>query len=166
VILKSHPSNCAGKPLLGLQCAIGATPLPASRVTWPMHMSRVPQVLPLFATPLIVYDVPDSAALNVELRRVIEEREKTHPTTRKSNMGGWQSSWDMDRWGGVAAIKLLAYGAQRRQPDDDRPAGRRRTGALSRPLRGDLDRQHVGEHQPHRGCQRIPFPSRVLLVGH
>ena len=24
-------------------------------------------------------------------------------------MGGWQSSWDMDRWGGVAAIKLLAF---------------------------------------------------------
>jgi len=23
-------------------------------------------------------------------------------------MGGWQSSWDMDRWGGAAAIKLLA----------------------------------------------------------
>ena len=74
-----------------------------------MHMSKVPQVVPLFATPLVVYDVPDSAALNVELRRVIEEREKTHPTTQKSNMGGWQSSWDMDRWGGVAAIKLLAF---------------------------------------------------------
>ena len=24
-------------------------------------------------------------------------------------MGGWQSSWDMDRWGGTAAIKLLAF---------------------------------------------------------
>jgi len=74
-----------------------------------MHMSRVPQVVPLFATPLVMYDVPDSAALNIELRRAIEQREKTHPSTHKSNMGGWQSSWDMDRWGGVAAIKLLAH---------------------------------------------------------
>ena len=69
----------------------------------------MPKVVPLFATPLVVYDVPDSAPLNVELRRVVEQREKSHPTTWKSNMGGWQSSWDMDRWGGVSAIKLLAY---------------------------------------------------------
>jgi hypothetical protein len=60
-------------------------------------MNKVPEVVPLFATPLVVFDVPDAAALNGELRRVIEERQKTHPTTRKSNMGGWQSSWDMDR---------------------------------------------------------------------
>jgi len=74
-----------------------------------MHMSRMPEVLPLFATPLIVFDVPEAAALNVELRRAVEQREKSHPSTHKSNMGGWQSSWDMDRWGGPAAIKLLAY---------------------------------------------------------
>ena len=71
-------------------------------------MSNVPEVVPLFATPLVVFDVPDSATLNVELRRIVEERMKTHPSTQKSNMGGWQSSWDMDRWGGAAAIKLLA----------------------------------------------------------
>ena len=74
-----------------------------------MHMSKLPEVVPLFATPLVVFDVPDAAALNVELRRAIGQREKTHPSTHKSNMGGWQSSWDMDRWGGPAAIKLLAH---------------------------------------------------------
>jgi len=73
-------------------------------------MSTVPEVVPLFATPLVLFDVPDAAALNGELRRAIEAREKSHPSTHKSNMGGWQSSWDMDRWGGPAAIKLLAYG--------------------------------------------------------
>ncbi|HZP98872.1 MAG TPA: TIGR02466 family protein [Reyranella sp.] len=73
-----------------------------------MGAQTVPHVVPLFATPLVVLDVPDSATLNAELRRVIEEREKTHPTTHKSNLGGWQSSWDMDRWGGPAAVKLLA----------------------------------------------------------
>ena len=75
-----------------------------------MAANITPDVRPLFATPLVVFDVPDAAALNVELRRVIKERMSSHPSTQKSNMGGWQSSWDMDRWGGPAAIKLLAYG--------------------------------------------------------
>jgi len=66
------------------------------------------QSIQLFATQLITYQVPDADALNTDLRRVIKEREKTHPSTHHSNMGGWQSSWDMDRWGGVSAIKLIA----------------------------------------------------------
>ena len=73
-------------------------------------MSNVPELVPLFATPLVIVDVPDAATLNAELRRVIEQREKSHPTTQHSNQGGWQSSWDMDRWGGAPAIKLLAIG--------------------------------------------------------
>jgi uncharacterized protein (TIGR02466 family) len=74
-----------------------------------MSMSTAPEVVPLFATPLVVFDVPDAPALNKELRAVIAEREKSHPSAQKSNLGGWQSSWDMDRWGGAPAIKLLAY---------------------------------------------------------
>jgi uncharacterized protein (TIGR02466 family) len=66
------------------------------------------EIAPLFPTPVVLFDVPDSAALNSELRATIEQREKAHPGTRHSNLGGWQSSWDMDRWGGAAAIKLLA----------------------------------------------------------
>ena len=73
-------------------------------------MSNVPELVPLFATPLVIFDVPDAAALNAELRKVIEQREKSHPTTQHSNQGGWQSSHDMDRWGGAPAIKLLAIG--------------------------------------------------------
>ena len=64
----------------------------------------------MFATPLVTFDVPDALALNTDLRRTIEQREQAQPTTQHSNLGGWQSSWDMDRWGGVAAIKLLAIG--------------------------------------------------------
>jgi hypothetical protein len=71
-------------------------------------MNAAPEIVPLFSTPLIVIEVPDAAALNVDLRRVIEEREKSHPSTHHSNLGGWQSSWDMDRWGGAPAVKLLA----------------------------------------------------------
>ena len=73
-------------------------------------MSTDPQLLQVFATPIAVIDVADSAALNAGLRKVIEERQRTHPSTQHSNLGGWQSTWDMDRWGGVAAIKLLAIG--------------------------------------------------------
>jgi uncharacterized protein (TIGR02466 family) len=72
-------------------------------------MSANPQIVPLFATPLVIFDVPDAAALNRELRAAIERREKDQASTRKTNIGGWQSSLDMDRWGGAPAIKLLSY---------------------------------------------------------
>jgi hypothetical protein len=72
--------------------------------------NSTPEIVPLFSTPLVVFDVPDAAALNAELRGVIERREKSHPSKQHSNQGGWQSSWDMDRWGGAPAIKLLAIG--------------------------------------------------------
>jgi len=72
--------------------------------------AAAPEIVPIFATPLVVYDVPGAATLNDDLRRVIEAREKTHPTTQHSNMGGYQSSWAMDKWGGAPAIKLLAIG--------------------------------------------------------
>ena len=64
----------------------------------------------LFGTPIIVVELPDAAALNAALSATIFEREKTHPGTQHSNLGGWQSDWEMDRWGGAQAIKLLAIG--------------------------------------------------------
>ena len=73
-------------------------------------MSTAPDIVQLFATPLAIVDVPEAATLNAELRSVIVQREKSHPSTQHSNLGGWQSSWDMDRWGGAPAIKLLAFG--------------------------------------------------------
>ena len=67
-------------------------------------------IVSLFATPVVLSDLPDAAALNTELSAAIEARAKSHPGTQHSNLGGWQSEWDMDRWGGAAAIKLLAIG--------------------------------------------------------
>lgn len=67
------------------------------------------QTVPMFATPCVMVELPDAAALNTELRQTIFQREKSHPGTQHSNLGGWQSDWEMDRWGGVAAIKLLAF---------------------------------------------------------
>lgn len=33
-----------------------------------MSISAVPEIVPLFATPLVIVDVPDAPALNKELR--------------------------------------------------------------------------------------------------
>jgi len=73
-------------------------------------MSNAFETITLFGTPVVISDLPDAVALNTHLRAVIVEREATHPGTHHSNLGGWQSEWDMDRWGGPAAIKLLAIG--------------------------------------------------------
>ena len=64
----------------------------------------------LFGTPIIVSELPEATALNAALSATILEREKSHPGTQHSNLGGWQSDWEMDRWGGASAIKLLAVG--------------------------------------------------------
>ena len=68
------------------------------------------EVTPLFATPVVLIDLPDAARMNGELRRVITEREKAVPGTQHSNLGGYQSSWDMNQWGGAAALRLLDAG--------------------------------------------------------
>src|SRR5437868_3398884 len=73
-------------------------------------MSTGPEIITLFGTPVVISDVPDAATLNAELRKVIEQRQQSHPGTQHSNLGGWQSDWEMDRWGGAPAIKLLAIG--------------------------------------------------------
>ncbi len=73
-------------------------------------MNAPPTILPLFATPLITFEMPNAATLNAELRRLIEAREKADSGIRKSNRGGWQSTPDMDKWGGEPAITLLSWG--------------------------------------------------------
>lgn len=86
-----------------------------------------PDIGSIFATPLVKLDVPDAVPLNAELRAVILQREKSSPSTHHSNMGGWQSSWDMDRWGGAPAVRLLAIGrnlANRMTTDRDGNVGK------------------------------------------
>ena len=60
-----------------------------------------------FATPVVIATLPDAAELNAELRRVIHEHERQHQSVHHSNLGGWQSSWDFETWGGPAAKRLL-----------------------------------------------------------
>ena len=71
-------------------------------------MSTRIDVTPLFATPVAATELPDAAALNRELRAAIAARERSHPGEQHSNLGGWQSSWDMEAWGGAPAARLLA----------------------------------------------------------
>jgi uncharacterized protein (TIGR02466 family) len=63
-----------------------------------------------FATPILTVDVPDAAAMNAELSRVLLAREKEQPSKSHSTLGGWQSTWDVDTWAGVGAVRLLAIG--------------------------------------------------------
>jgi uncharacterized protein (TIGR02466 family) len=60
-----------------------------------------------FATPLAVASLAEAESLNPELRRLILERESRDQGVQHSNLGGWQSSWDFEDWGGVPAGRLL-----------------------------------------------------------
>jgi len=70
------------------------------------------QIEPLFATPVAFAPLPNAEAVNTALRRTILERAETHPSTAHSNLGGWQSSWDLPEWGGEEATFLLSFARQ------------------------------------------------------
>jgi uncharacterized protein (TIGR02466 family) len=71
-------------------------------------MTRInAEIRSYFATPVVVAMLPDAEALNVELERIILERERQEAGVQHSNLGGWQSSWDFEAWGGAAAKRLL-----------------------------------------------------------
>jgi len=61
-----------------------------------------------FPTPVAVTELPDAPSLNDALRVAILAREATEPSTEHSNLGGWQSSWEMQSWGGAALERVLA----------------------------------------------------------
>ena len=60
-----------------------------------------------FATPVVIATLPDAAEFNAELRRIILQHERQHQSVHHSNLGGWQSSWDFETWGGPPAKRLL-----------------------------------------------------------
>jgi uncharacterized protein (TIGR02466 family) len=71
-------------------------------------MSRLQaEIRNYFATPVVVATLGDAESLNAELKRVILERERHDQGVQHSNLGGWQSSWDFEDWGGPAARRLL-----------------------------------------------------------
>ena len=64
----------------------------------------------LFPTPVAVAILPNAAALNLELGKSILAREQTQKSRSHSNLGGWQSSWDIMKWGGAAAHRVVEAG--------------------------------------------------------
>ncbi len=68
--------------------------------------AKVAEIDGLFATPLIVADVPEIDSLVADLKSVITKRRDTHPGTTRTNAGGWQSDTNMLQWGGEPAQML------------------------------------------------------------
>jgi uncharacterized protein (TIGR02466 family) len=62
----------------------------------------------LFPTPVVHAELPGSDRINAGLRAAIEARMASHPSTDHSNLGGWQSSWDLAEWGGDSAREVLS----------------------------------------------------------
>ncbi len=65
-------------------------------------------VLKLFATPVAVALLPDAEDINRQLKPLILARAQKEPGTQHSNLGGWQSSWDMEDWGGPALARMMS----------------------------------------------------------
>lgn len=69
-----------------------------------------PMLMKLFPTPILIATMPDAEALNTELRRIILAREQEgSESSERSNRGGWQSTWDMQQWGGEPIQTVLAF---------------------------------------------------------
>ncbi|GGB29266.1 hypothetical protein GCM10011380_18460 [Sphingomonas metalli] len=82
------------------------------------------RIVTLFQTPVYTIALPDAAALNPPLRAAIATERQRVLGVSKSNVGGWQSTDDMLRWGGDAAAVLAAQcvaAAERMTAD---PSGR------------------------------------------
>lgn len=73
------------------------------------EMASSGQVEYMFATPVFRYVFEHVDPLNAELRDLILERERSTPSTTKSNQGGWQSPPDFFSWSGSAVATLEGY---------------------------------------------------------
>ncbi len=66
----------------------------------------------LFATPIAIAVLPNAGALNDALRNTILGRADDEPSTDHSNLGGWQSTWDLADWGGEESRTVLTFARQ------------------------------------------------------
>jgi len=66
----------------------------------------------LFPTPIAIVRVPGFEAINEQLKASILAYEDSSPSNDHSNLGGWQSSWDLDAWGGEAGELVLSFARQ------------------------------------------------------
>ena len=75
-------------------------------------MSAQVEVLQLFATPVAVVVLPEAETLNAKLRQTILAHETEHAGTEHSNLGGWQSTWDLLDWGGAETQTIVGHAKQ------------------------------------------------------
>ena len=61
----------------------------------------------LFPVPLLKYFWPDSDDLNTALIELILSKEKEDPGISTSNVGGWHSKKDFQRWDAQCVHRLL-----------------------------------------------------------
>ena len=64
-------------------------------------------ILKLFSTPVVMAHLPEAETVNAALKETILARAEGDPGTQHSNLGGWQSTWDMETWGGEALQQVL-----------------------------------------------------------
>ncbi|HEX3984808.1 MAG TPA: TIGR02466 family protein [Acidisoma sp.] len=62
----------------------------------------------LFATPVAAVELPDAAARNAELRRIILDHREKSPSVQASNAGGWHSDRAILDWGGPRMGEIIA----------------------------------------------------------
>lgn len=65
------------------------------------------QIGSLFPTPIYTCHLKDPEVLNLQLRDLILERERTDRGRVHSNVGGWHSGLDLEAWGGAAVRTVL-----------------------------------------------------------
>lgn len=111
------------------------------------------EVRSYFATPVVVASLADAERINAALKEVILAREQADVGVQHSNLGGWQSSWDFESWGGPAAVELLDAGrALATRMTVDR-AGRAVRIAWKTNAWANINRRgHGNEFHTHPGC--------------
>lgn len=92
----------------------------------PVSGASEPQVRALFATPVIAQMWQEAPRWNARLKEAILARSGQDRGVSKSNLHGWQSGADLDRWGGEAALALRDHAvAWSREYAVDSLAGKR-----------------------------------------
>lgn len=79
----------------------------------PVSGAGEPRVRALFATPVIAEIWQEAPRWNAALKAAILARSGQDRGVSKSNLHGWQSGTDLDRWGGEAALALRDHALER-----------------------------------------------------
>ncbi len=67
------------------------------------------ELIPAFATPILLRKWPNFEPVNAGLRALILDREPPNPPPSRSVVGGWHSEQDVLDWGGEAIAELKQW---------------------------------------------------------